>query len=141
MVVAVAAAGCGNGTTAGAVKNGGVFRLGSSSSIDSLNPFIAFQADAYVTFEYIYPMLVQYNQKLQWAPDFARSWQESPDCLTWTFHTQPNAKWSDGKPLTAADAAWTLNTIIKFQAGPTANSAGYVAHMKSAAAPNATTLC
>ena len=140
MVVAAAAAGCGNGTTAGGVKNGGVFRLGSSSSIDSLNPFIAFQADAYVTFEYIYPMLVQYNQKLQWAPDFARSWQESPDGLTWTFHTQPNAKWSDGKPLTAADAAWTLNTIIKFQAGPTANSAGYVAHMKSAAAPNATTL-
>src|SRR5260370_32086736 len=85
-------------------------------------------------------MLVQYSPKLQWAPDFARSWQVSPDGKTWTFHTQPNAKWSDGKPLTAADAAWTLNTIIKFQAGGTANSAGYVAHKKSAAAPNATTL-
>ena len=141
MAAVLAAAGCGgNSSGAGAVKEGGVFRLGSSSSIDSLNPFIAFQADAYVTFEYIYPMLVQYNPKLQWAPDFARSWQVSPDGKTWTFHTQPNAKWSDGKPLTAADAAWTLNTIIKFQAGPTANSAGYVAHMKSAAAPNATTL-
>src|SRR5215813_6369212 len=140
MVAALAAAGCGSGSTAGAVKEGGVFRLGSSSSIDSLNPFIAFQADAYVTFEYIYPMLVQYNAKLQFVPDFARSWQESPDGKTWTFHTAPNAKWSDGKPLTAADAAWTLNTIIKFQAGPTANSAGYVAHMTSAAAPNPTTL-
>ena len=29
---------------------------------------------------------------------------------------------------------------MKFQNGPTANSAGYVAHMKSATAPNATTL-
>jgi peptide/nickel transport system substrate-binding protein len=141
VVAVLAAAGCGsNSSGAGSVKEGGVFRLGSSSSIDSLNPFIAFQADAYVTFEYVYPMLVQYNPKLQWAPDFARSWQVSPDGKTWTFHTQPNAKWSDGKPLTAADAAWTLNTIIKFQAGPTANSAGYVAHMKSAAAPNATIL-
>lgn len=140
VVAVLAATGCGSGSTAGAVKEGGVFRLGSSSSIDSLNPFIAFQADAYVTFEYVYPMLVQYNAKLQFVPDFARSWQESPDGKTWTFHTQPNAKWSDGKPLTAADAAWTLNTIIKFQAGPTANSAGYVAHMTSAAAPNATTL-
>jgi peptide/nickel transport system substrate-binding protein len=138
--VAFTVAGCGSTAAGGGVKNGGVFRLGSSSTIDSMNPFIAFQADAYVTFEYIYPMLVQYNPKLQWAPDFARSWQVSPDGKTWTFHTQPNAKWSDGKPLTAADAAWTLNTIIKFQAGATANSAGYVAHMKSAAAPNATTL-
>jgi peptide/nickel transport system substrate-binding protein len=141
VVAVLAAAGCGsNSAGGGAIKNGGVFRLGSSSSIDSLNPFIAFQADAYVTFEYIYPMLVQYNPKLQWAPDFARSWQVSADGKTWTFHTQPHAKWSDGKPLTAADAAWTLSTIIKFQAGPTANSAGYVAHMKSAVAPNPTTL-
>jgi peptide/nickel transport system substrate-binding protein len=139
--VALAGAACGaSAGGAGSIKEGGIFRLGSASQIDSLNPFIAFQADAYVTFEYVYPMLVQYSPKLQFVPDFARSWQESADGKTWTFHTQPNAKWSDGKPLTAADAAWTLNTIIKFQAGPTANSAGYVAHMTSATAPNPTTL-
>jgi peptide/nickel transport system substrate-binding protein len=141
VAVALAATACGGSSSGGgAVKEGGVFRLGSSSSIDSLNPFVAFQADAYTTFEYIYPELVQYNPKLQFVPDFARSWQQSPDGLTWTFHTQPNAKWSDGKPLTAADAAWTYSTILKYQNGPTANSAGYVAHMKSATAPNATTL-
>jgi peptide/nickel transport system substrate-binding protein len=141
VAVALAATACGGSSGGGgAVKEGGVFRLGSSSSIDSLNPFVAFQADAYTTFEYIYPELVQYNPKLQFVPDFARSWQQSPDGLTWTFHTQPNAKWSDGKPLTAADAAWTYSTILKYQNGPTANSAGYVAHMKSATAPNATTL-
>ena len=139
-VVTLAAAACGSSGSGSSVKNGGVFRLGSNSSIDSLNPFVAFQADAYVTFEYIYPMLVQYNPQLQFVPDFARSWTESPDGKVWTFHTQPGAKWSDGKPLTAADAAWTYSTILKYQDGPTANSAGYVAHMKSATAPNATTL-
>jgi peptide/nickel transport system substrate-binding protein len=140
-LAALAAAACGTSSGgSGAIKQGGLFRLGSSSTIDSLNPFIAFQSDAYSTFEYIYPMLVQYNPKLQFVADFASSWQVSPDGKTWTFHTQPNAKWSDGKPLTAADAAWTYNTILKFQKGPTANSAGYVAHMKSAAAPNSTTL-
>ena len=85
-------------------------------------------------------MLVQYNPQLQFVPDFARSWTESSGGKVWTFHTQPGAKWSDGKPLTAADAAWTYSTILKYQDGPTANSAGYVAHMKSATAPNATTL-
>src|SRR5215813_1266899 len=142
VVVVLAAAACGGSSSSGGgeIKEGGVFRLGSNSTIDSLNPFVAFNADAYSTFEYIYPMLVQYNPKLQFIPDFARTWQHSPDGKTWTFHTQPNAKWSDGKPLTAADAAWTYNTIIKYQNGPTANSAGVVAHMKNATAPNATTV-
>ena len=140
VAVSMVATACGSGAGGSSVKQGGLFRLGSASSIDSLNPFVAFQQDAYSTFEQIYPMLVQYNPKLQFVPDFARSWQESPDGRTWTFHTQPNAKWSDGKPLTAADAAWTFSTILKFQNGPTANSAGTTAHMASATAPNATTL-
>jgi peptide/nickel transport system substrate-binding protein len=137
---AVVLAGCGSASGSGQAHQGGVFRLGSSSSIDSLNPFVAFQADAYTTFEYIYPELVQYNPQLQFVPDFARTWTESADAKTWTFSTQPGAKWSDGQPMTAADAAWTYSTILKFKAGPTANSAGLVAHMKSATAPNATTL-
>jgi peptide/nickel transport system substrate-binding protein len=140
IVVMLAGAACGGASSGGSVKEGGVFRLGSASSIDSLNPFVAFQGDAYVLFEYIYPELVQYNASLQFVPDFARSWSQSPDGRTWTFHTQPGAKWSDGKPLTAADAAWTYSTVLKYQSGATANSAGYVAHMKSATAPNATTL-
>ena len=138
--ISLVAAACGGSNSSGSVKEGGVFRLGSSSSIDSLNPFVAFQADAYSTFEYIYPELVQYNAKLQFVPDFARSWAESAGGKVWTFHTQPNAKWSDGKPLTAADAAWTYQTILKYQDGATANSAGYVAHLKSVTAPDSTTL-
>jgi peptide/nickel transport system substrate-binding protein len=140
-VVALAAAACGGSSSGGGeVKEGGVYRLGDSTVIDSLNPFVAFNSDAYATFTYIYPELVQYNTKQQFVPDFARSWQTNADGTVWTFHTQPNAKWSDGKPLTAADVAWNFNTILKFQAGPTANSAGYVAHMKSATAPDATTV-
>jgi peptide/nickel transport system substrate-binding protein len=140
VVVALAVAACGSSSSGGEVKEGGVYRLGTPSTIDSLNPFVAFNADAYSTFEYIYPELVQFNTKQQFVPDFARTWQVSPDGKVWTFHTQPNAKWSDGKPLTAADVAWTYSTILKFQSGPTANSAGYVAHMRSATAPNSTTV-
>jgi len=121
-------------------KSGGVFRLGTSSRIDSLNPYVAFNQDAYSTFMYVYPYLVQYNKKLQFAPDFARSWKVSKDGKTWTFKTAANAKWSDGEPLTAADAAWTFNANVKYQSTGTANFAGLVAHMKRAEAPNATTL-
>ena len=51
------------------------------------------------------------------APDFATSWKASNGGKTWTFKTVPDANWSDGQPLTAADAAWTINTDVKYQGG------------------------
>ena len=120
--------------------SGGTFRLGTANGIDSLNPYVAFNQDAYSAFEYIYPVLVQYDSKLHFAPFFARSWSHSKDGKTWTFRTQPHAKWSDGKPLTAADAAWTINTDIKYKGGGAADEAGVISHIKNATAPNATTL-
>jgi peptide/nickel transport system substrate-binding protein len=122
-------------------KSGGTFRIGTSSGIDSINPYVAFNQDAYATFQYIYPILVQYDKtNLKFAPFFAKSWKTSNGGKTWTFKTVANAKWTDGKPLTAADAAWTINTDIKYQSGGAANEAGLIAHITRADAPNPTTL-
>src|SRR3954466_4193873 len=139
LMLVVTAAGCGgsssnnssNSTTASSGKTGGTFRLGTASGIDSLNPYVAFNQDAYSAFEYIYPVLVQYDSNLHYAPFFAKSWHASNGGKTWTFKTQPNAKWSDGKPLTAADAAWTINTDIKYKDGAAAAAAGLVNHVKN----------
>jgi peptide/nickel transport system substrate-binding protein len=143
-VLAIAAAGCGGGggksSTTSGVKEGGTLRLGTSSRIDSLNPFVAFNQDAYTTFVYIYPFLVQYDRNLKFAPDFATTWETSKDGKTWTFHTRPNAKWSDGQPLTAEDAAWTINTDVELQGGAAANAAGLVAHITKAEATDPNTL-
>jgi peptide/nickel transport system substrate-binding protein len=122
-------------------KSGGTFRIGTSSGIDSINPYVAFNQDAYATFQYIYPILVQYDKtNLKFAPFFAKSWKSSNGGKTWTFKTVANAKWTDGKPLTAADAAWTINTDIKYQSTGAANVAGLIAHITRAEAPNPTTL-
>jgi peptide/nickel transport system substrate-binding protein len=103
-------------------------------------PFCGIQV-SYDIWETIYPQLDQYNSRtLAIEPEFATSWTTSQGGRTWTFRTRPHAEWSDGKPLTAADAAWTINTIIKFKNGPTANLGGDVAHLKNAVAPNSTTL-
>jgi peptide/nickel transport system substrate-binding protein len=149
LILALTATGCGGGGSGSSSNNsnsnssgktGGTFRLGTASGIDSLNPYVAFNQDAYSAFEYIYPILVQYDSNLHYAPFFAKSWHASNGGKTWTFKTQPNAKWSDGKPLTAADAAWTINTDIKYKDGAAANAAGLVNHISNASAPNPTTL-
>jgi peptide/nickel transport system substrate-binding protein len=130
----------GGGSPTQPATSGAVLRLGTDSGIDSLNPFVAQNTDSFAAFEYMYPELVQYDGNLRIAPDFATSWQSSPNGLTWTFHTHAGAKWSDRKPLTAADAAWTINTFLKFRNGSTAGLATLVAHASSAEAPDATTL-
>ena len=141
-VIGLLAASCSSSkpSTSASVKEGGTFRLGTDSGIDSLNPYVAANTDSWSMFEYIYPQLVQYGATLQIAPYFAKSWSVSSDGLTWTFHTAPNAHWSDGKPETAQDAAWTINTDIKFQNGAAADFAPTVSHMTSATATNANTL-
>lgn len=124
-----------------AAKTGGTFRLGTSSRIDSLNPYVAFNQDAYSMFEYVYPFLIQYDKaNKKFVADFATSWKASKGGKTWTFKVRKGAKWTDGKPLTAKDAAWTINTDIKYAAGGAANAAGLIAHIKNAKAPDATRL-
>ncbi|MEP6637771.1 MAG: ABC transporter substrate-binding protein [Chloroflexota bacterium] len=41
-------------------------------------------------------------------PDLASSWDVSTDATTYTFHLNPAAVWSDGKPVTADDVLWTI---------------------------------
>ncbi len=133
-----AAAGCG-GSSAGA-GHGGVLRIGSTTPIDSLNPFVAIEQQSYNAFSMEYPQLVQYNPRLQLVGDWATRWQRSADGKTWTFHLHPGGRWSDGVPLTAADAAWTGNTMIRYRSGAAAVFAGAVAHIARMDAPTPTTL-
>lgn len=44
--------------------------------------------------------------------DLATSWEASADGLAWTFKLRDNVKWSDGKPFTADDVAFTFNDIV-----------------------------
>ncbi|HYV77030.1 MAG TPA: ABC transporter substrate-binding protein, partial [Streptosporangiaceae bacterium] len=143
-VAALLGAACSSASSSGSqssvVKQGGILRIGTLEGIDSLNPFVGFNQDSYSTWFYVYPSLVQYDlHTYKFIPNFASSWQTSPDGLTWTFHLAPNAKWSDGKPLTAADVAWTVNTILKYQNGPAGAWSGSVAHLASIKATSPTT--
>ena len=130
-----------NNNTNGGSKTGGNLILGTLSNIDTLNPFRTFQQNSYSTFEYIYPQLVQLDiETLDFLPDFATKWEQSSDGLTWTFHTTPNAKWSDGQPLNADDVAFTFNTIIKFADGPAGVLAGGLANVTSVKATDDNTV-
>jgi ABC-type transport system substrate-binding protein len=143
-LLAAVGGGCGGGSssssgTSASGKNT-ILRIGTTYYIDSLNPLLAYEPQASNAFTMIYPQLVQYGPGLKIAPDWATSWEESKDGLTWTFHLKPGGKWSDGVPLTAEDAVWWVNTIFKYQNGATSYLAGELAGLEKIAAPDPNTL-
>jgi peptide/nickel transport system substrate-binding protein len=152
LVAALSFAGCGGseststsgqGTDTGKVVKGGILRVGTINYVDSLNPFNYIESQSVNAFIMLYPQLVQYKYedgKYEIEGDWAKSWETSPDGKDWTFHLIPGGQWSDGKPLTADDAVWTINTTVKFADGPSAVQAAALQHVESAEAPDDQTL-
>ncbi len=48
---------------------------------------------------------------LEDRPGLAERWEISEDKKTFTFHLDPRAKWSDGKPVTAEDVVWSFEAV------------------------------
>lgn len=45
-------------------------------------------------------------------PGVAERWEISADGLTWTFHLRPDARWSNGDPVTAADFVYSFRRAL-----------------------------
>ncbi len=57
---------------------------------------------------------VRLNKNFEVLPAGALSWEVTPDGKTWTFHMDPDLKWSDGNPVVADDVVFTF----QYQADP-----------------------
>ena len=139
MASAAVAAGAAAPAAAASSPSGSTLRIQAQTSFSTFNPFTAYFSGDLEVINAIYPTLTATNEQGLAVPYVATSWTTSANKLTWTFNIKSGLKWSDGKPLTAADAAWTLNLIMHNSAAATANGA-LVASFASVTAPNATTL-
>src|SRR5215472_14986970 len=120
LVVAVAACSS-HGSQGSTGGSSGFLRLGTIAALNSLNPWVTTDQLSLDVQSDIYPRLVQYNlSTMTFEPDFATSWKLSGGGRILTFSIVPHAEWSDGKPLTAKDAAWTINTMVRLRGGAAA---------------------
>lgn len=114
-----------------------VYRVGWTRTPDNLNPFIGYAAPSFEIWYLTYDSLVGYDPKTlapmkgEDSTGLATDWSTSADGLTWTFTIRQNAKWDDGRPLTANDIAFTYNYIIQNQLE---NYTAYVALIDKATA-------
>ncbi len=105
-----------------------VFDVGMLSEVDSFSPFVGIEATSYEMWALMYDYMIGYSMEdMSPTPGLAESWETSDDGLTWTFDIRDGVEWSDGKPLTAADIAFTYNRIL--DGGP--ESATWSSYLKS----------
>lgn len=50
--------------------------------------------------------------------DLAKSWEVSPDGLTFTFHLRQDKHFASGNPVTAEDAAYSFSRVVKMNKAP-----------------------
>ncbi len=92
---------------------GGTIRFGAIGSFDSFNGFIS-KGEAASGLGVLYDtlMIPTMDEPFTKYGLLAES-IEVPEDRSWiTFHLRPEARWHDGKPITAEDVKWTFETLI-----------------------------
>ncbi|HEU0075528.1 MAG TPA: peptide ABC transporter substrate-binding protein [Dehalococcoidia bacterium] len=92
----------------------------------TLDPAIAGDAGSATYIVEIFGGLVTLDRDLQIVPDLAESWEVSPDGLTYTFHIRPDAKFHDGKPVTANDFKYSLDRTARLGQSVSATAEAYL---------------
>jgi len=77
----------------------------------NLDPRIGVDASSERLFQIMFSSLVKKDEHSVIQPDLATTW-DTPDPRTYIFHLRRDVTFHDGRPLTAADVAYTFRTIL-----------------------------
>jgi microcin C transport system substrate-binding protein len=96
--------------------NGGVFVQSLSDSPGTIRlhgPESNTSFNYYVVTPLVYePLLYLHPTTLQFIPALSTHWQISADKMTYRFRLNPNARWSDGRPVVADDVVATWKFMM-----------------------------
>ena len=88
---------------------GGRFVIGVTNDARTLNPIMSNESSSSEVSDLLFTALTEFDNVAQKPyPVLARSWEVSPDGLTWTWHLRRGARFSDGHPITAEDVLFSF---------------------------------
>lgn len=91
--------------------SGGTYAEGVIGRIDTINPIYASTQSERSASYLIFSSLFRYDASNNLEGDLGETWTKSEDSKTYTVDMRKNAKWHDGKPVTAHDVEFTLRLI------------------------------
>jgi peptide/nickel transport system substrate-binding protein len=96
---------------AGEIVEGGQVNIAMWSPPNGFNPLNADSSYGQFVIDILFNSLTRFNDDVQFAPHLADRWEISEDNTEFTFYLNPDAKWHDGTPVTAADVEYTVWAI------------------------------
>lgn len=102
----------GGAETSAPVQRGGALTVGAAQGIPQLNPAVRTFAWEEVLFPLLWNALSRTNEEGDVEPDLAASWSASGDQRTWTFKLRSGVRFSNGRPLVAADVVKTFEYYL-----------------------------
>ncbi len=91
----------------------GILHIGNGAEVQYLDPHIAGGQIDHNVLSALYEGLVTLDEEtLQPRPGTAARWEISPDGRVYTFHLRPDAKWSNGDPLTTRDFLYSFRRAL-----------------------------
>ncbi len=91
---------------------GGTLVIGIPRDVDTFNPLFNESVFAKEITHLVLLGLADLNEKSEFQPELADSWERSEDFLTLTYHLRKDAAWSDGHPITAEDVKFTFDLAM-----------------------------
>ncbi len=85
-----------------------MLRVGSTTDIDSLNPFTADSTQSDDVLQLVYDKLMTYDAQLNIVPSLATNVQKTDGDRTFTYTLRSGVTWHDGKDFTADDVVFTF---------------------------------
>lgn len=94
---------------------GGTLNQSSLGTFDSLNPFIVKGNPAAGVGALVFQTLMEqaYDEPFSMYGLLAETVERADDNGSITFNLRKEAKWHDGKPVTAEDVVWSFNALMK----------------------------
>jgi peptide/nickel transport system substrate-binding protein len=80
-------------------------------NINGFNPLFASGGASFQAYALLWPPALDVDPNTGEAIPGLTSWEISDDGLTYTFHINPDANWSDGMPIVAADMKFVIDAI------------------------------
>lgn len=102
---------------AGAAYAEVVYNRGNDSDPETLDQHKTSTISERNILEDMYEGLVLYDAEAKVVPGVATEWSVSDDGLVYTFTLRPEAKWSNGDPVTADDFVYSLRRILTPETG------------------------
>jgi oligopeptide transport system substrate-binding protein len=103
------------------------FRISNGTEPKTLDPQLATGEPEHRILSSLFEGLARLDARsLEPVPAVAESWDISADGKTYTFHLRPNARWSDGRAITAQDFSYSWRRLQEPNLG---SEYAYIMHM------------